>query len=408
MMRAEASHVDCLVRLPSNLILAQRPLSTAVLYSVVASFPLFFAGGFAVRLQDDLSISKSQFGISVSAYFITSAVGSFTIGSLIDKFGARAGFLIASTGGGVAAILVAVSNSFGLFAFALAVAGVSNTSGQLAGNRVLAGLGSNRQGLGFGVKQAAVPLGSFLAGAVVGTFGAEIDWRSAFLVYSMFAFLCAALAPDGPGKASAAEPRRPVGQDWPCLLALALAGSLGGAAGNGLAVLTVDAFAESGYSESASAIALAVGSGLTIVARTSIGWVAGRRQGSGFVELGSAKALGAVGFGLMAVTQDVPVLLWSALILAFLGAWGWPGVMYYTVIRNTTTTPGTATGFVVTGVFMGGIAGAPLLASIAERWSYNTAWTTASLMGIVATSMVVLASRLSLVDRHPAMTTSLA
>ena len=387
------------MRSPRNLLLAERPLATAVLYSVVASFPLFFAGGFAVRLQQDLSMSKSQFGLSVSAYFITSAVGSFTIGSLIDKFGARAGFLIAAIGGGVASILVAISSSFIPFALALAVAGISNTSGQLAGNRVLAGIGPARQGLGFGVKQAAVPFGSFLAGAVVGAVGAEIDWRGAFFVYSIFAFLVATVAPDGPGKASAKDPRRPVGQDWPCLMALAIAGSLGGAAGNGLAVLTVDAFAESGYSQSVSATALAIGSGLTIVARTSIGWFAGHRNTSGFVELGSAMALGATAFGLMAISGDLRVLLWVGLILAFLGAWGWPGVMYYTVIRNTTTTPGTATGFVVTGVFIGGIIGAPLLASIAERWTYETAWSTASVMGVVATTLVVLASRLSLVRR---------
>lgn len=379
-----------------NSIFGERPLFTAVLYSVVSSFPLFFAGGFAVRLQDDLAISKSQFGFAVSAYFVTSAIGSFTIGSLIDKFGARAGFILAGAGGGIASILMATSNSFWPFAFALAVAGISNTGGQLAGNRVLAGLGPKRQGLGFGVKQAAVPFGSFMAGAVVGVAGSEIDWRSAFLVYSVFAFITVVLAPNTHGSASIQEPRRPVGQDWPCLLALAMAGFLGGAAGNGLAVLTVDAFSASGYTESVGATALAVGSGLTIIMRTAIGWFAGRRSASGFLELGSAMALGALGFGLMSVAQGNPSLLWIAVILAFLGAWGWPGVMYYTVIRNTTTTPGTATGFVVTGVFMGGIAGAPLLASIAEQSTYDKAWVTASIMGVVATALVGLASRLAL------------
>ena len=43
-----------------------------MLYSVIASFPLFFAGGFAIRLQEDLGINKSQFGLAVAAYFITS------------------------------------------------------------------------------------------------------------------------------------------------------------------------------------------------------------------------------------------------------------------------------------------------------------------------------------------------
>ena len=292
--------IQCTVQSPERSILGQRPLTTAVLFSVVASFPLFFAGGFAVRLQDDLNISKSQFGLSVSAYFVTSAIGSFTIGSLIDKLGARAGFILAGVGGGVASILIAVSNSFWPFAFALGVAGISNTGGQLAGNRVLAGVGSQRQGLGFGVKQAAVPMGSFIAGAVVGVLGSEIDWRGAFLAYSVFAFCTVFFAPGGPGKASSSEPRRPVGNDWPCLLALAMAGFLGGAAGNGLAVLTVDAFAASGYTESVGATALAIGSGLTIVMRTAIGWFAGRRNASGFVELGFAMALGATAFGLMA------------------------------------------------------------------------------------------------------------
>jgi len=387
------------VRSLQSSILGNRPLSTAVLYSVVSSFPLFFAGGFAVRLQEDLAISKSQFGFAVSAYFITSAIGSFTIGSLIDKFGARSGFIMAGTGGGIASILVAISNSFWPFAFALAVAGISNTAGQLGGNRVLAGIGPKRQGLGFGVKQAAVPLGSFMAGAVVSVLGSEIDWRGAFFAYSVFAFATVAFAPDGPGSASALEPRRPVGQDRPVLSALAIAGFLGGAAGNGLAVLTVDAFNASGYTESVGAIALAIGSGLTIFMRTAIGWFAGRRGASGFVELGSAMALGAIGFALMSVSRDHQALLWVASLMAFLGAWGWPGVMYYTVIRNTTTTPGTATGFVVTGVFMGGIAGAPLLASIAERWTYDTAWATAAVMGVVASTLVFVSSRLATIRR---------
>lgn len=389
-------------KLPSAMSLgplSTRPLLTAVVYSVVASFPLFFAGGFAVRLQDDLSMSRSGFGLAISAYFIASAFGSFTIGSLIDSYGARAGFAFAATGGATASLLVAVSTSGQLFALALAVAGLSNTSGQLGANRVLAGIGSARQGLAFGVKQAAVPMGSFLAGSVVGFMGSGIDWRRAFLGYAVFALLCATIAPDGPGRASALEPRQPVGADRPCLLALALAGALGGATGNGLAVLTVDALAQSGYSETTSASALAVGSGMTIFARISVGWLAGRRNASGFVELASAKALGAAAFGLMAVGQGAPVLLWVGLFGAFLGAWGWPGVMYYAVTRNTRTTPGTATGFVVTGVFAGGIVGPPLLAWIAERWVYSAAWLAASVMSVVATILVIVGSRLSLVRK---------
>ena len=73
--------------------------------------------------------------------------------------------------------------------------------------------------------------------------------------------------------------------------------------------------------------------------------------------------------------------------------------MYYAVVKNATTTPGTATGFVVTGVFMGGIAGAPVLAAIAERVSYDVAWLTAAIMGAVAAGLTIVASRLAAVRR---------
>ncbi len=380
-------------------MLDERPLFTAGLFAVVASFPLFFAGGFAVRLQDDLGITKSEFGLTISAYFVTSAIGSFTIGSLIDRWGTRAAFAIASVGGGIAAILVALSQSFWTLAFALAVAGISNTSGQLGGNRVLALVEQGRQGLGFGLKQGAVPLGSLIAGAVVGSVGVDFAWRGAFFAYSLIAFATVLLIPDHDGEASSREQRRPVGADWPYLLALAVAGFLGGAAGNGLAVLTVDAFADAGFSERAGALALAIGSGVTILSRTWIGWLAGRRSSAGFVELGVAMAVGAVGFLLLFLGRSSDTLLWLGSAIAFLGAWGWPGVMYYTVVRNATTTPGTATGFVVTGVFMGGIAGAPVLASIADRSSYGSAWLTATVMGAVAVGLVAIASWLSSLQR---------
>lgn len=366
-----------------------------MLYSVIASFPLFFAGGFAIRLQEDLGINKSQFGLAVAAYFITSTIASFTIGSWIDRRGARVGFIMAGIGGSIASVIVALSNSFWPFAIGLAVAGLSNTAGQLGGNRVLAGLGPERQGAGFGVKQAAVPMGSFLAGVAVSTIGSGLDWRAAFFGYSVLALASVTIAPTGPGAASASEPRRPVGDDWPFLLTLASAGMLGGATGNGLAVLTVDAFGAAGFAENVGATALAIGSAITIVARTGLGWFAGRRKATGFVELGTAMGIGAIAFVIMATAGTNQVLIWVGSLLAFLGAWGWPGVMYYTIVRNARTTPGTATGFVVTGVFLGGILGAPLLAVIADRWSYQSAWTTAATMSFVATGLIVLASQIS-------------
>lgn len=311
-------------------VLGRRPLTAAVLYSVVGSFPLFFAGGYALRLQADLAISRSQFGLAVSAYFVTSAIGSFTIGTWIDRRGARVGFIVAAVGGSLASAAISVSWSVWSLAVALGIAGLANTAGQLASNRVLAGVGAERQGAGFGVKQAAVPFGGFCAGVIIGLVGEDIDWRPAFGIYAVVALSTVIIAPTGPGAASVGDPRKPIDRDWPFLLALAAAGALGGATGNGLAVLTVDAFGSAGYEEGVGATALAIGSAIAIFGRSALGWFAGRRKASGFAELGTAMAVGTIGFLILASAGSSRLLLWVGALLGFLAAWGWPGVMYYT------------------------------------------------------------------------------
>lgn len=75
-------------------------------YAIVASFPLFLAGAYAVRLQDDLSMSKSQFGWAVAAYIARSAIGSPRIGGLLDRRGSQFGFVVATLGGATAALLI--------------------------------------------------------------------------------------------------------------------------------------------------------------------------------------------------------------------------------------------------------------------------------------------------------------
>lgn len=77
------------------------------------------------------------------------------------------------------------------------------------------------------------------------------------------------------------------------------------------------------------------------------------------------------------------------------GAWGWPGVMYYTVVRSATSSPATATAVVVAGVFLGSIAGPPLLAAVAERASYGSAWGVAAVLSMVATGLIGLSRLLT-------------
>ncbi len=381
--------------------LQHRPLTASVLYSLVASFPVFFAGAYAVRLQDDLGLSTTRFGWAVSGYFISSALGSFTIGRRIDRLGVRTGFIGAALGGSIASVGVAASTSLLTLGLALAVAGLANTAGQLASNRLLAGLQAARQGVSFGVKQAAVPIGGLGSGLIVGLAGDGLSWRAAFGCYAVAALILAFVAPSETVGPTEVPSRLPIGADWPFLTVLAFGGAFAGAAGNALAVLAVDSFDAAGFDERMGAAALAVGSAVTIVGRIGLGWLAGRRGGDGFAELGAAMALGAAGFGLLAVAGTNAGLLWAGTVVAFLAAWGWPGVMYFTAVRAATSSPATASSVVTAGVFGGGIIGAPLMGAISDTASYSTAWGVAAAMMAVAAGSVGLA-RVLTVSQRPA------
>ena len=54
--------------------LQSRPIAASMVYAIVGSFPLFLAGAYAVRLQDDLGLSTAQFGWVTSAYFAVSTL----------------------------------------------------------------------------------------------------------------------------------------------------------------------------------------------------------------------------------------------------------------------------------------------------------------------------------------------
>ena len=375
--------------------LRNRPILTAVLFGMVGSFPLFLAGGYAVRLQADLDISKSQFGWAVSAYFATSAVASIWVGRVIDQRGARLGFLGASLGGASAAVLLGFTNSWAMLLVALGLTGLANTCGQLGGNRLLSSVGPDRQGLAFGAKQSSVPFGSLVAGASIALFGAGVDWHTAFFGYAVFALVLATIAPADPGDRSTSTRRERLGPDRPFLIALSVAAALGGGTGNALAVLVVDSFNTAGYREAVAAVALTVGSAAAIVARTFIGWFVGKRQTDGFLELGLILGIGAAGFAVLSLAGSSSLLLWIGVVMAFSAGWGWPGVIYYAVVKRTASAPGAASAVVVAGAFLGAIGGAPLLATIAERASYQTAWTVASLLAVVGVFAVYLAKRLA-------------
>src|SRR5690606_24578159 len=90
------------------------------------------------------------------------------------RTGARAGILLA------AACLLGIAvaaRGYPALVLLLAAGAAANGLGQLAANATLAAVPAHRQGLSFGIKQAAIPTATLLAGASVPAVALTIGWR---------------------------------------------------------------------------------------------------------------------------------------------------------------------------------------------------------------------------------------
>src|SRR4029453_10793467 len=78
----------------------------------------------------------------------------------------------------------------------LTVGAAANALGQLASNSSLAQhVPARRQGLSFGVKQAAIPICTLLAGASVPIVALTLGWRWAFVLAAVLAVAAIPLVP---------------------------------------------------------------------------------------------------------------------------------------------------------------------------------------------------------------------
>jgi MFS family permease len=183
-------------------------------------------------------------------------------------------------------------------------------------------------------------------------------------------------------------------RDAELLLLLVGAGCAGGM-GNGLATFTVDAAVTGGMAQGTAGLLLSLGAGVAIATRLSSGWVADRRDSAGFAELATLMLVGAGGTILLAFGDAHPALVVAGTLVAFAGAWGWQGLVYYAVVKRYPESPAASTGLVQSGVYLGTILGPPLIGHLATASSYRVAWTAAAGLLAAGAAGVVLTRHLA-------------
>lgn len=370
---------------------ADRPLraATGALTTTVAvSIPVFLVGGLAVQIGDELHFSPAGLGLAVSAYFGASALASVPAGALVERYGSTrvSRYGIALAAASLAGVAIAARSLWSLIAILVLGAG-ANAAGQLASNASLARrVPARRQGLSFGVKQAAIPVSTLLAGAAVPAVALTLGWRWAFVLAAVLACAAIAVVPAERDEEQHSRGRngdRAIGP----LVVIGAAATLAAGAANALGTFLVDSAVVRGIAPGPAGLALTLGGAVCMVARVAGGWQADLRPQRQVGVVAAVLVCGAAGLLLLAV-PGIPALV-AGVVLGFGLGWSWPGLLNFAVVRLHPQAPAAATSITQTGVYAGGCVGPIGLGTLAAAAGYPTMW-------VVAAAAMVLAGVLML------------
>ncbi len=377
-------------------------LASAV--TTLGAIPPFLLGAQAVRIREDLGLGLGAFGVGVSVFFATAAVATLSTSGVVDRWGRGRLLLAAGTlvaGGGVA-MTVLVSGWWSLLLVMVAL-GLGNAASQATANLLMARtLPPGRRGLGFGVKQSAVPLAIMLGGLAVPTTGAVWGWRSTFLITAALGLVVVGGAlvllvrerRHRARRGSAGAVSLPELLESPPTLPLVLAAlaiTFASAAANFVGAFAASWGFEVGLTPSQTGILMALGSGGSIAVRIFSGWRADHRHGANLPVVAAQMGVGALACAGLAMAE--PWAVWAFGLLAFSIGWSWPGLLLYAVARLGRDNPAQASGAVQAGAFAGGALGPALLGGLSQAVGFPVTWAVAAACFATAGLLVLLARR---------------
>lgn len=370
----------------------------AVAVTTVSVLPIFLTGALAVQISAELRFDPAGLGLVVALYFGVSALVSLPVGWIVERYGAGATSRIAVVGAAMLMLAVAVgARSYGSLIGILLASAWCNVMGQLASNLTLARtVPSHRLGLSFGVKQAAIPLATLLAGLAVPAVALTVGWRWAYVIGAGLALAALAGAPRGRG-AHVRRQAEPGERATGALAVIGVASGLAAATATALGIFLVASAVERGVAPGLAGLVLTMGSVVGLSMRLLHGWLADRRDGGHVAVVAGSLALGAGGLALLAV-PGTPALVVGT-ILAFGLGWAWPGLLQFAVVRLNPHEPAAATSIVQVGVYAGGFTGPIGFGFVAAHGSYPAAWLGAAGAMLIAAALMVVGRRMLLAHR---------
>jgi len=376
-------------------------IAGASLLTTLGTLPVFLLASQSVLVRQELGFGERLFGVAVGLFFASAAAAAVLGGRLADRAGRRTSTIVAGTLSAAGCLGVSLGvGSWWWLAVLMAVLGVANAACQVTANLAMArSVPAHRRGLGFGVKQSAIPTAIVLAGLAVPSVTAAWGWRSTFLLAGLASLLVVVVGVvRRPVAAISTPPSADVLDEPPvgALLVSMAAIGLGSAAANSLGAFASSWGYEVGLSPAEAGLLMALGSVLNVAMRLVSGVLADRRHGRNLPVVAAQMLVGAAALAVVSVGE--PVTYVAGVVVAFGVGWSWPGLMLYAVVRISRDSPGTASGYVQAGAFGGGAAGPLLFGLLVDAVGYRASWLVAATVLAAAGLLVVVARRLFLAD----------
>ena len=363
----------------------------AVAVATAGVLPGFLTGGLAVQIRGELGFGEGALGFAVAAFFAASALASVVSGRVVERLGSTLGMRFAAVASAASLLAVSVlATSWWRLCACLVLGGLGNAISHPATHLLLAReVPQNRQGLAFGIKQAAIPAATLIAGLAVPLVATTVGWRWAFAGGAALVLCVALLVPKGEKRNKMRRVKEARAGDAPLapLVLLALGIGLGSAAANPLGAFVVESAVAAGIGVGAAGLLLALGSAAGIGVRVVFGHLADRLNSGRLRLVAGMLGVGTVGFVLLA-SGSAPLLV-VGVTVAFAAGWGWPGLFNFAVVKSNPGAPAAATGITQTGASSGAAVGPLAFGLLVEETSFAMAWLASGVVAIFAAAAIL-------------------
>lgn len=364
----------------------------ALSVNLMSVLPLFLTGAMAVQISRDFGVVPAGIAVLASLFAVASMASSAPLGRQVRRFGVRRSLRITSVLNALALLIAAYSPSVWVLGAAMVVAGTGNGLGQPAGNALVAAQVSQaRYGLGFAIKQSAIPVATTLGGLAVPLLALTVGWRVAYVVAAATALVVMVLIPADrtrtAGRSESPVPAKLVGPLW--LLAAGLAAAV--FAATSIGALGAAGGVHVGLSESTAGYLVAAGGLAGLAIRLLAGSYADRAMFDSLRGVSCLVLIGGFGWLVMATDQTVGFAI--GLVVANAFGWGWPGLQHLSMARRFPTSTAAASGISQTGIAAGLLLGPAILGLMVTTAGWSWTWLAASTAAFIAAGVIWLASK---------------